>query len=269
MNLAKMLEEVSEDDLKLWLNSGFRDNDWAPLTFDLIPAVSVQIQSVFEQARAATQEKLRRAVVRAIAEWTPNRPRVLASLCMMAGYTKATRAAPILKQHILKRLVEREHDPEYRHALAAAIGTLAGLAPHPDASDAIETLYYKEEVPPRYAAQLLHGMLRIDSGNFPRYLPHFVDLATKHAPLFRLDIIVDRLVKEVTPERFAEHYPRLSPHTRNLLDWLLPQAGMYFNPDEKAIAVGSDSEAIRANIDVKMKSRADQTSFASFLGVTQ
>lgn len=264
--LGSLLETRSEDDLKLWLTAGFRDNDWDEIVFDVVPTVAVQIQNAFRNSRAATQEKLRRAVIRAISEWTPNQPKVLSSLSVLAAYVKATRAATILSMHVLRHLVERDAEPAWVEATGIVIGVLAGLSPHPDANDVVESLYYDERVPVRYAAQLLQGMVRAKPGDFPVFLPRFVDIAVRHEELFRVDIILDRLVSDIGSRRFAESYEKLSPHTRLLLgDDLLPKAGMLYNKKEKTIEYLADDEAIRTNIDRRIDDRDAFQDLRAFL----
>lgn len=265
-SLVELLETRSEDDLKLWLTAGFRDNDWDGIVFDVVPTVAIQIQTAFRDLRAVRQETLRRAVIRATAEWTPNQPKVLASLAALAGYVKATRVTTILKMHVLRHLVERDTEPVWVEATGIVIGVLAGLTPDPDANDAVESLYYDERVPVRYAAQLLHGLVRAKPGDFPVFLPRFIDVAVRNDKLFRIDIILDRLVSDIGPGRFAEGYEKLTPQTRLLLgDDLLPKAGMLYNKQEKTIEYLSDDDAIRKNIDRRIDDRDAQQDLSAFL----
>src|SRR5688572_22167752 len=107
-DLVAFIEQTQEDDLKLWLVRGFTENDWGDFSFDIAPTVPTQIQSAFLTSSSDAQEKLRRAVVRAIAEWSVrSRPSILADFCSVAAYTKASRVAPVLKTIIVTKLVER------------------------------------------------------------------------------------------------------------------------------------------------------------------
>src|SRR5688500_12321567 len=111
-DLIAFIEQTQEDDLKLWLVRGFTENEWGDFSFDVAPTVPTQIQNAFLTSSADAQEKLRRAVVRAIAEWSVrSRPSILADFCSVAAYTKASRVAPVLKTIIVTKLVERYDDP--------------------------------------------------------------------------------------------------------------------------------------------------------------
>jgi hypothetical protein len=230
-----LLADHAEDDIKIWLTHGFRTADWRPVVFsDLRSSPEAQIHAAFETIPSASQERLRGGVVRSIGEWSPAHPELLDSLCVLAAYIKATRTAPLLKTLVTTKLVERCDIPVFGDLTAKVIAALIGFAPLPDAASAVESLYFSDHVPPRYAAQLLNGMVRIDPKNVHRYLPRFVRIAypNRNAGLFRLDIVLNRLVDEVTPTVLQENRKFMDRGTNQLLDLLLAEAGILLMNDE-------------------------------------
>jgi hypothetical protein len=271
MHLRELLETYSEDDLKSWLVAGFQNKEWEPVVFEVQPTIPAQIQRVFGDLRARDQDKLRRAVTRAIGEWTPEHPRVLARVCELAAYTRPTRAVPLLRDLVMNTLVEYEHEPEYRKLTSIVIGTITGLVPVPEAVDAIEILYFSDHVPPRYAAQLLQGMISAVPLEFPRYLPRFVTIAARHEDLFRLDVILETIIEDISPAKFSDHYERLDKQTRDLLNFLMPKNGIVYDAPTRRLTTDLPVEdaVIAANEARIRRDRAAQQDLATYFGLVE
>src|SRR5690349_1568753 len=69
--LDELLIDIAEDELRSTLFVGFQTGDFAPFELTAEPSPELQLQRLFLRAPPLTQEKLKRAVVRALGEWRP------------------------------------------------------------------------------------------------------------------------------------------------------------------------------------------------------
>jgi hypothetical protein len=189
--LGLMLDDVPVGGLRSALLLGFQCGDFSPLDLMLDPSPELQLRGIFMRAEPHAQEKLKQAVVGALAEWRrgAHSEETFGRLSHLALDIGATDAVPLIAQRVR---LEEQKPSELSIAL---VGVLAGFSPLPEARHALERLR-STPLGEATAATVLNGLCRCDPETFPRHLSWFFKVA-RRTGAFHLGLTMSELIRTV------------------------------------------------------------------------
>jgi hypothetical protein len=198
---ARTVSEVGQ-----WLVRGFRSGDFAPMELEADPSAELQVAAVFKRCDDDTRQKIREALALALGEWlVADGVELFQHLLYLASNIRAT---PVL--FVLSGIVERHFldsrplDDDEIGAWIIAAGFIAGLAGVTAANELMERLYFVERTPKQVMATLFRGICAGKPGEFPRYLPRYVDCALENPSYYEAGVVLAKLIRSVQLEVFAD-----------------------------------------------------------------
>jgi hypothetical protein len=188
------LSRSTVEELRAALLVGLQCGDFSPLEFAPEPSVGLQLRELFIDAAAQAQEKLKRAVVRAMVEWRPraHREATLVALSYIALDIGASDAISVITDWV--RREEKTIQPA-PHALRL-VAVLAGFAPMPEARRALEGLQ-ATRLGEAAGAIVLNGLCKCEPTEFPKYLTWFLELSNALSGAFHVGCVMSELIRIV------------------------------------------------------------------------
>lgn len=206
IGVEQWLAARTVSEVRQWLVRGFRSGDFTPMELEADPSAELQVAGVFKRCDDDTRQKIREALALALGEWlVADGVQLFKHLLYLASNIRAT---PVL--FVLSGIVERHFldsrplDEDEISAWIIAAGFIAGLSGVTAANELMERLYFDERTPKQVMATLFRGLCAGKPGEFPRYLPRYVDSALESPSYYEADVVLAKLIRSVQLEVFAD-----------------------------------------------------------------
>jgi DNA-binding MarR family transcriptional regulator len=192
----------------------------APLRLGGDGPMSARWRRLFERLDALHRQTLKRAVVRAIAAWSPavHSPGVLEQLALLTSALRFTESALPLAEAFGRLRATMSSDAQVRTlpTVEAIIQALSALGPDPEVEIACLRLLDGPRLDARLLGRLLVALVRSSPAEFAAHLERFRQVVVD-TEFLEPHTLVDSLLQAVPLEIVMREVPRLNAETFDLI----------------------------------------------------
>ena len=215
------LKTTGEKGLASWLISSYKDGDFDPLDLSSDLSVGEQLRMLFARLTGREQEKMKRAVARAITEWKleTHPTAMLRRLAYLAADFRASVAVTALRMVIETGQLEYTSESERDETYSTLLAVIGGFSELDEAGEFLERLYVSPTFPAIYRAVIFTALCQRAPAEYPSYIADLIDaIEADNGENFIVELVFQNFVDNVGWSRITRHLEDVrEPYRRKLV----------------------------------------------------